>query len=321
MMSARPVTAAMGKTAGQRLRHRYQVRIESQTLAGKHCACARKSSLHFIGNHQNAVLAANLRERRKKLWRRRDESTLAKYGLDDHRGNRLGSNHALECVFDMLRAKHFARWILQRIGAAIAIGVRNPIDLGGERLEASLVGMRLARHGHRHVSTPVKCVFEGNDRGSPSVRARDLHGVFRRFGASGHKQSFLRTLPRHDCIQLLANCDVAFIRQHVEAGMQELVKLTAHSINDGGSAVPGVKAANAAGEVDQAIAVHVFDDGTFRLRNKDRRGVVGGLHDCGVAPLHQFLRTRSGNGSTQLNSGHDNSQFLALSSQLLACSA
>jgi hypothetical protein len=61
--------------------------------------------------------------------------------------------------------------------------------------------------------------------------------------------------------------------------------------------VSGIEAADAAREVDEAIAIDIFDDRAFRLRDENGRGVIGSLHDGSITALHQGLRTRAGNGS------------------------
>ena len=48
-----------GQAASERFGHRDQIGFESQSLAGKHRASARESSLHFIGDQQNAVFATD----------------------------------------------------------------------------------------------------------------------------------------------------------------------------------------------------------------------------------------------------------------------
>ena len=83
--------------------------------------------------------------------------------------------------------------------------------------------------------------------------------------------------------------------------MQEAVELAAHGLDDRGGTVARVETANAAGEVNQAIAVNVFDDGAFGLVNEDGRGVEGTLGHRVIAAFHQRLRARAGNGSAELN--------------------
>src|SRR5208282_1981455 len=105
-------------------------------------------------------------------------------------------------------------------------------------------------------------------------------------------------------VQFLAHGNIAFIRQHVETGMQEAIKLAAHSLDHGGSAVSCVEAANTSGKVDHAVAIDVLDDSTFGFVYEDRRGMERSLHNGRVAPLHQRLRARPWNGSAKLNGGH-----------------
>ncbi len=57
----------------------------------------------------------------------------------------------------------------------------------------------------------------------------------------------------------------------------------------------GIQASDAAGEIDQAIAIDVFDDRAFGFGDKYRRGVKSALRHGRVTALHQLLRTRSWN--------------------------
>src|SRR6266481_6069114 len=74
----------------------------------------------------------------------------------------------------------------------------------------------------------------------------------------------------------------------------------------------GVEASDAAGKIKQPVAVNIFDDRSFRLGDEDRRGMISGLHNGSIAPLHKRLRARSGNRCAQLNGRHNS----VLSSQL-----
>jgi hypothetical protein len=71
--------------------------------------------------------------------------------------------------------------------------------------------------------------------------------------------------------------------------MQEAIKLAAHGVNHSRRAMSGIEAADAAGKINQAVAVNIFYDRSFRLGNKDRRGVISRLHDGSIAPLHKRL--------------------------------
>jgi hypothetical protein len=71
--------------------------------------------------------------------------------------------------------------------------------------------------------------------------------------------------------------------------MQETVELAAHSFNHARSAMSSIEAADAAREIDQPVAVHIFDDSAFRFRDEDRRGMICRLHHSGVTSFHQLL--------------------------------
>jgi hypothetical protein len=62
--------------------------------------------------------------------------------------------------------------------------------------------------------------------------------------------------------------------------------------------------ADAAGEIEKAIAVHIFQDCAFSPRRKDRRGVTDAARHSGLTAAHQFLRFRARYRSSQLDRGH-----------------
>ncbi len=164
--------------------------------------------------------------------------------------------------------------------------------------------MRLAGRGHRHISATVERVFEADDPLPLRVAARDLDRILDRFRTGIHKYGFLRPLARHQRVQPLADGNIAFVGQYVEAGMQEAIQLAAHRLDHGRSPMSGVEASDAPGKINQPVTVNIFDHGSFRLGNENRRGMIRRLHHGSIAPLHQGLRPRSGNSCTQLNGGH-----------------
>src|SRR5256885_2337294 len=147
----------------------------------------------------------DLREDRKKLRRRRYESAFPKNRLDDHRGNRFGCHHALERVFDMPSAVHFAGRIRKRVRAPVAISIGNAIDIAWKRFEPGFVRMRLTRDCHRHVSTSVECILETDDRWALGVTARDLDGVLDGLSPGIDQNGFLSKFARGKRVQLLTN--------------------------------------------------------------------------------------------------------------------
>src|SRR5260370_38316016 len=61
------------------------------------------SGLDFIGDEQNAVLAAHGVDDAEVVPRRHDKTTFAKHGLGNHRRDRLGSDNPFEGIFQMMR--------------------------------------------------------------------------------------------------------------------------------------------------------------------------------------------------------------------------
>src|SRR5260370_17503651 len=72
-------------------------------LRSKPFSGAADSGLDFIGDENNAVLAADVVEIAKEVPRRHDKTTFAKHGLGNHRRDRLGSDNPFEGIFQLMR--------------------------------------------------------------------------------------------------------------------------------------------------------------------------------------------------------------------------
>ena len=93
------------QTAADRFGRDENVRLNAVALAGEHRARAGESGLHFVGDEQHAVLAANIDQGAEELRRRRDKSAFPEDRLDDHSRHALLRHHALERVFQVPRAE------------------------------------------------------------------------------------------------------------------------------------------------------------------------------------------------------------------------
>jgi hypothetical protein len=82
-------------------------------------------------------------------------------------------------------------------------------------------------------------------------------------------------------------------------------------LGDGGGharrTVTDIQATDAAGKVDVAIAIHVFNDGSFSARGEYGRGAVRAAGDGGFAAGHQGPRLWSRNFRAELNGFHNTS--------------
>ncbi len=164
--------------------------------------------------------------------------------------------------------------------------------------------MRLAGESQRHVGAAVEGVFKGNHGRAFGVGAGDLDRVFDGLRAGADQHGFLHAGPRHDCVEPLGQPHVAPVGQHVKAGVQETVELLPDRLDHRRRTMPGVEAANAAGEIDHAVAVDVFNDSALGAIDEDGSYVESALGDCGIAALHQLLRAWAGDWGAELYAGH-----------------
>ncbi len=133
--------------------------------------------------------------------------------------------------------------------------------------------MRLAGEGERHHGAAVEGIFEGDDGGTLAVRARDLHCILDGFGAAVHEKCFLGEFSWSDFVQALGEPDVAFVGRHLHTGVHEAIELLANGADDGFTAMTDVEAPNAAGEVDVAVAVDIFEPCPLGFRDVNGRAM------------------------------------------------
>src|SRR6267142_6047140 len=156
-------------------------------FAGEPFSSARETGLHFIGNEENSMLAANFLQQGEIIFWRDYEAAFAQDWFGDDRGHRLRRNAALECVFEVMREGF-------RGGAffsAIGICKRDAIDIAGEGLKAGFVGMRFAGERHGQQGAAMKGIFKANYRWALGVSARDFDGILDGFRASVDDDGFL----------------------------------------------------------------------------------------------------------------------------------
>src|SRR5690348_1236636 len=290
--------------APKRFRGGENVRNYAVSLAGKHRARPAKSGLHFIRDENNFMFPADILNRGEKLSWRRHESAFAQHRLRDHGGYVLRVHHALESVFQMMRAINAARRVLHRIRAAVAVCIGNPINVGNERPKTGLVWMRFARQRHRQQSPAVKRILEADHSRPARVGARDFHCIFNRLRAAVHEERLLREIPGNNLIHPLRQPHISLVGRDAEAHVHERIELFAQCGDHALRPVAGVLAADSAGKINQAVAVHVLDDGAFRARHENRKRLIGSARHGGGSPLHQLARARARQLRLQLNYAH-----------------
>jgi hypothetical protein len=192
--------------------------------------------------------------------RRGDEAALALDRLDDHAGHVLGADVDLDLLLDVVGAGDAAVGVGEVERAAVAVGVRDPVDLARKRLVALLVGRDLAGHGQGEQGAAVEGVVEHDHRGAARGGPGDLDDVLGRLGAGVHQQRPLVVVARGDAVEGLGHGHVRLVHHRVLAGVQVALHLVLDRLDDRRRGVAGVQHPQAPGEVDEAVAVDVLQD-------------------------------------------------------------
>ena len=140
------------------------------------------------------------------------------------------------------------------------------------RAELLLVGRDLAGQRRAHQRASVEGAGEGDDVGAAGRGAGDLDSVLDSFGAGREKDRLGLARERRDLVQPFAELDIWLVGHDLEGGVGEGVELFLHRRDHLRVAVAGVEHGDAAGEVDEALAVAIPELGAFGALGKDRIG-------------------------------------------------
>ena len=278
-------------------------------LDGEHFSGASDAALHFIGDEDDAVFVADFADHGEKFAWWNDEAAFAEHGLRDDRGHLIGGNNALKSVLQVMRAGHLAGGVREAIRAVIAVGVRDAINFRGERAETGLIRIRLAGERHAHQGAAVKGIFKADDCGPLGVGACNLHSVLDRFRPGVDEEGLFCAADGRERVELFRERDVRLVRRDSEAGVQEFVELLADGGFHARSAMASVEAADAAGEIQVAVAVDVFDPGAFGFFGENRRDELRAARDCGFAAREQCFGLGTGDFGAELNGFHVSISF------------
>ena len=269
-------------------------------FGGEPFAGASEAGLHFVGDEENAVLAADALQQLEIAGRRNDEAAFAENGLGDHGGDGFGSHRTLESVFEVTRESFRGGAFFGPVG----ISKRNAVDVAGKGLEAGFIRMRLAGQRHGEKRAAMEGVFETNDGGTLGVGAGNLDGVFDGLCARVNEDGFLGKIAGSKRVEFFGNRDVAFVGSDRETEMQVLLELLADGGEHAVRAVADVEAADAAGKIEISIAVDVLDGGAFGASGENRRGVRRAAGNGGFAARHQCAGFGSRYFRANLNCRH-----------------
>ena len=103
------------------------------------------------------------------------------------------------------------------------------------------------------------------------VGARELDRVLDRLGARVEEARPELARDRDELDEALRERDVVLVRDDREVRVGEALGLVADRLDDAGVRVADVHAADPAREVHEAVAVHVREHGSLRLRDHERQ--------------------------------------------------
>src|ERR1700674_2428210 len=98
---------------------------------------AADSGLDFIGDKNNAVLAADVVKDAEVVLRGHDKSAFAKHGLGNHRRDGLGRDNPFKSIFQMMRESFGGGSFLSAVG----VGEWNPVNVARERCKPAFIRM------------------------------------------------------------------------------------------------------------------------------------------------------------------------------------
>jgi hypothetical protein len=268
----------------KRLADRHQVGHHAGVLDRPQLAGAAHARLHLVRDVDDAVLLAQGLQALDELGRHHREAALALHRLEDHAGHRLRIDVRLEHELDALER-------ILGADAAVGIGRRRAVDLGRERPHALLVDqLRGQRHGQQRAA--VEAAIERDHGVAAGVVAGDLDRVLDRLGARVDQHRLLGVRARRVLAEQLGHLEVGLVGRHREAGVKQRIGLLLDRCHHRIRGVPDVEHADAAGEVDVLLAVHVHQPGAVRVVGNDRRqGDAAG--DVGVTHRKKRFRSRS----------------------------
>ena len=152
--------------------------------------------------------------------------------------------------------------------------------------------MRLRREREREERAAVEPALEA-DHGRPArVAARELDGVLDGLGARVEERGLDRAGERRERGEPLGVLDVDLVRDDREVGVEEARGLLLHRRDDARVGVADVEAADAAGEVDEAVAVDVGDGRAAAVRDHDREVEAERIGDDPLLPVGDLAGAR-----------------------------
>ena len=164
--------------------------------------------------------------------------------------------------------------------------------------------MHLAGERQRQQRAAVEAVFDAQHAWTPGRVARDLDCVLDRLGAAVHEQGLLGERSGRQRREPLRQRDVALVRRHREGGVGEAIRLPVQRVDDVRVGVADVHHPDAAGKIEEDVAVDISHADTVGRGGEHRRRMRDPAGHGRLASGHQRARTGTWNTRPNLDSGH-----------------
>ena len=284
--------------AGDRLGDRHQVGLDPVVLDREHAPGAAEAGLHLVGDEQDSLAVADPRSPsmnscgagRKPASPCTGSTTIA------------ATVSAATCVDERPLER------AQRVGRgdpAVLVRERDAVDLGRERAEPGLVRVRLRGEREREERAAVEAALEADHGRAARVAARELDGVLDGLGARVEERGLGRARERRERDEALGVLDVDLVGDDREVGVEEARGLLLHRSDDARMRMADVEAADAAREVDEAVAVDVGDGRAAALGDHDRQVEAERVGDDPLLALDDLARAGAGNLGAKLDCACD----------------
>ena len=240
------------------------------------------------------MVLGDLRDPIHPSRRRDDISSFALYRLDeDARGVLRRRDRFHVDVLDDVRTVQIARRIREPVRAAVTVRIRHVHDARHRREESGPL-LRLARRqGESTLGAPVERAEEREEHLLLRVTLGDFDRGLVRLGPGIAEEDLLPVLAGGDLPQSVGERRLDFVVEVGPREMGELRRLAGNRLHDLRVRVTDVEDRNSGCEVDQEVAVDVFDDGARGPLDDDRSRLRRGCN-VAVVPRDDLLRLRAG---------------------------
>src|SRR5215210_6892968 len=238
------------------------------------------------------------------------EPAFTKLQLDDDRRNgprgyRRGKCLLQACPACKATSSGFGALPCLTVTAPVAIGERDPVDLGSKGTKAFLVRIHLRRKRHGQVGSAMEAMLEAHHGWPAGEMPRNLDRIFHRLGAAIEQDRSLRVITRCHPIQTFSQHHVRFIGGHWKADVGVALELLPNRADHGCMPVAGVHHPDSTAKIDQPVSVHIGDNRALCMGQSNGGHRGNAARYCPRPALQESTAAGAGDFGLKVNnSGH-----------------